>query len=155
MDTSTRRINACHYVNDHRTCNDASRTIMKQALEERPTATGSTSAESIARWNLNPNAISRMKLCCHPKAVFPPSRMLEELRSTAIDQLPSAMATSQNLANASVPMVLTAMMHIATINASMTAYSTDVGPSSSIRKLIIRENKVFIRCPLVMDLAKS
>ncbi len=27
---------------------------MKQALEERPTATGSTLAVSIARWNLNP-----------------------------------------------------------------------------------------------------
>ena len=53
----------------------------------------------------------------------------------------SAVSTSVNFADALFPMAVTAVMQTTMINASMTAYSVAVGPSSDLRKLFTLSNK--------------
>src|SRR5689334_8175437 len=59
----------------------------------------------------------------------------------------SAVPTAVNLALALVPTAWIAVKQTTTIKASITAYSTAVGPSSETRKLRMQLVKVFIASP--------
>jgi|GEM_PF-4487463 len=59
-----------------------------------------------------------------------------------------AAAADWNLALALVPMVVTVLMQTTMIKASITAYSTAVGPSSETRKFLTLFINLFIFFPL-------
>src|SRR5947209_2862894 len=67
----------------------------------------------------------RRPACCFPDAPSQPYEPLE----------PRLLPTVLKVALALVPMVVIAVMHTTMIRASMTAYSTAVGPSSRLTKL--------------------
>src|SRR5439155_756690 len=67
------------------------------------------------------------------------------------DVLPIELLTLVNVLLAFVPSAVIAVMHTTMINASMTAYSTAVGPSSRARKFLTRSmsfRMISLLCPL-------
>src|SRR5262249_45067384 len=95
-----------------------------------------------------------------PSSLLPAQEPARRARDTGAGQeplLPAAAfsATLLKVLLALVPSVVMAVMHTTMIRASITAYSTAVGPSSSFRKRAARKNHVVMELPFLCSGVKK